>query len=97
MSTRTVSLIDLEDPTHPESILLEVSGQDRMFTSLEKTAAARGATYTCICTTYEVMSIDECKIGFPVLNWRHDYEGGKMRDLEVTVVQTEVGGMPIIT
>ena len=92
MSTTTISVLDIEDTSRPEVVLLELKGQNRKFVSLDKTAASRGANYTCLCTTFELMWIDECRIGPPILSWRHNYGDGKIRDLEVTNVEYKGGG-----
>ncbi|KAK4683966.1 hypothetical protein P7C73_g6240, partial [Tremellales sp. Uapishka_1] len=68
-----------------------LEGHDRVFTCLEKTALERKATYTCLCTTHEIVWIDETKVGPPVLSWKHDYGGGRLRDLYVTVVRNDEG------
>ena len=92
ISDTAVTIVDIDRSEHTETVLLELTGHDRVFTCLEKTALARGATYTCICTTYEIMWIDECKVGAPALSWKHDYGAGRGRELEVTVIHTERGG-----
>ena len=92
MSAKTVSLIDIEDSHHPETVLLECTGQGRFFTSLDKTTSARRATYTTLCTTHEVLWIDEYKVGPPVLSWKHNYGGGRIRDLNLTLFETAHGG-----
>lgn len=48
--------------------------------------------YICLCTTYEVLWIDELKPGPPALSIKHDYGDGKLRDLQVTSVDTSAGG-----
>lgn len=92
MSSKTLSVIDLNDPAHLETPLFSLTGQNRLFTSLEKTAFERGATNTFVCTTYEVMCIDDCRVGALLLSLRHDYGGGRKRDLEIVTVDTEAGG-----
>lgn len=97
LSSKKISVIDTANPNHPEMTLLESTGQGRIFTSLDKTAAARGATYTCVCTTYEMLWIDGCNVGPPILAWRHDYGGGRVRDLEVVIEETQTGGVCVST
>ena len=63
-----------------------------MFTSLEKTAVLRDSTYTILCTTYEVIWIDDLRPGVPALSWRHDYGGGRLRDLELSVLPADSHG-----
>ena len=86
MSRTELVLLDIEGG-HPPETLLKLHGNGRMFTSLEKSALERHATYTTVTTTYEVMWVDEFSSGAPVLSWTHDYGGGKVKNLEVTVVK----------
>ena len=85
MSRTELVLLDLEGDSPPET-LLELHGDGRMFTSLDKTALERQASYSTLTTTYEVIWVDELAPGSPVLSWTHDYGGGNVKDLEVAVV-----------
>lgn len=85
MSRVNLVLLDLEGHSPPET-LLELQGDGRMFTSIDKTALERQVTYTAMATTYEVLWVDELSSGTPVLSWTHDYGGGKVKDLEVTTI-----------
>jgi hypothetical protein len=94
MSRTELVLLDLEGDQPPETLLV-LRGDGRMFTSLEKTALERRATYTTVVTTYEVMWVDEYSSGAPMMSWTHDYGGGNVKDLEVTsVLVAEQGEFP---
>jgi len=82
-----------QDP-QGETVLFTLTARGQYFTSLEKTAALRPASFTCLCTSQEVIWMDETRPGDSVLSWRHDYGGGRVDDLEVAVVETGHGGMP---
>ncbi|WWD22865.1 hypothetical protein CI109_107360 [Kwoniella shandongensis] len=84
ISSRKAITIDIDDPDHPATTLLELRGKDRYFTSLDKTAQERGLSHSVLCTTHEVIWLDESQPDTPLLSWKHDYGAGKNRDLEVT-------------
>lgn len=87
------SLIGSEqDEVYPITPLLSLTGQTRIFTAIEKTASQRKAPCLTLCTTHEVIWIDELRPGVPALSWRHDYGGGRQRDLEISVIEAERGG-----
>ncbi|ORY30819.1 hypothetical protein BCR39DRAFT_587775 [Naematelia encephala] len=96
VSSRMALIVDIEAPDYPVTKLIELTGQSRFFTSLDPTALLRGATYTCLCTTYEVMWIDECATGIPAASWRHDFGSGKVKDLAVRTLQTETGEVTLL-
>lgn len=72
------------EPVH-QTIILEVTGQGRLFVALEKTAISRRAHFTCIATNYEIMWVDELKVGPPALTWKHDFASGSIGDLSLHV------------
>lgn len=93
MSRTEIVTLDLEGDLPPET-LLTLRGDGRMFTSIDKTAAARGAEFTVVATTYEVIWLDESVSERPVLSWNHDYGGGHVHDLEVTYLKNDDEGKP---
>lgn len=107
ISAKTASVVPFESP-QKQTVLLKLRGHDRYFLSLEKGGAARRAQYTILCTSYEVIWVDESSIDFsssrtnlsprfshgqPSLSWRHDFGAGRAEDLELCVIDTDVGGM----
>ncbi|KAK8844585.1 hypothetical protein IAR55_006432 [Kwoniella newhampshirensis] len=86
ISSTEVVLIDIDDPDHPATTLLRLQGKGRYFTSLEKTAQERGLSYTTLCTTHEVIWLDESRPNAAPLSWRHDFGAGTQRDLEVVTM-----------
>ena len=82
MSRRSLVSIDYEKGG--ETTLLELRGDGRVFTSIDKAALLLGSTHMPVLTTYEVMWIDESLPGRPALSWSHDYGSGSLRDLELS-------------
>lgn len=68
-----------------ETTIFEVTGQGRVFVALEKTSLSRRAHFTCVATNYEIMWVDELRVGSPVLTWKHDFASGSIGDLSLHV------------
>ncbi|RXK40685.1 hypothetical protein M231_01936 [Tremella mesenterica] len=79
MSSRQLTILDIESPSQTSLVLLQLSGPVRRFTALEKTALRRNAAVTCVATTFEVMWVDETLPGIPQLSWRHEYGNGSVK------------------
>ena len=93
-SRKDLTTLDLENQDSGPQKLLSLEG--RTITCMEKTAQARGATYTVVCTTREVMLVDDLRVGPPVLSVAHDYGSGDIKDLVVTVVCSEDHGGEVV-
>ena len=86
LSRKEMILFDLLDEKTEPVLLLHLQGQRREFTSLEKTATERRSAICAVCTTHEVMWIDESRPSTPVLSWTHEFGSGKIRDMELTTI-----------
>jgi hypothetical protein len=82
LSATKAIILDIESGR--EDTILTLTGRGRRFTSMDKTAAKRGAIYTALCTTHEVIWVDELQLG-AALSWRH--HAGE--NSEVTLVEVE--------
>lgn len=52
----------------------------------------RQAAYTCLATTHEIIWIDELQTGPPAMSWKHDYGAGSIKEMDLTVIDSEHGG-----
>nr|XP_019014207.1 uncharacterized protein I206_00289 [Kwoniella pini CBS 10737]OCF52988.1 hypothetical protein I206_00289 [Kwoniella pini CBS 10737] len=84
VSSNELVVIDLDDPSHPSTSVLSLQGGDRQFISCDKTALQRKSHYTALCTNYEVIWVDESKMGTPIISWKHDL--GLSSDMEIGVI-----------
>jgi len=83
-SKRTVS--DKQSDTPSETVILELTGNGRVFTALEPTSLSRSASYTCVATNYEILWVDELASGPPILTWRHDMGSGAIRRMNLQIL-----------
>ncbi|WVR03251.1 hypothetical protein IAU60_000242 [Kwoniella sp. DSM 27419] len=84
ISAKDATIIDIDDPSHPSTLLMTLQEAGHEFTSLEKTALERLSAYTALCTTREIIWLQDAKPGSAALSWKHgllDTQG-----LEVTAV-----------
>lgn len=80
----------------PTTSLLSLERTGRYFTSIDKTSLQRGALHTALCTTHEVLWIDELKPGPPVLSVKHEYGDGELRDLDLSFIASERSGSHLL-
>ncbi|ORX34919.1 hypothetical protein BD324DRAFT_104438 [Kockovaella imperatae] len=92
VSRKQVTLLDIESDKPVDPIILITLEGQREFVGIEKTAMIRGVTYTLLCTTKEIMLIDDHAIGPPVLSLMHNYGSGQQKDLEMSFIRSEDHG-----
>lgn len=57
-----------------------------MFTAIDKTAASRFANLTCICSTKELLWIDDSISDTPALKWSHNQGEKKGDNVDILVI-----------
>ncbi|WOO82838.1 uncharacterized protein LOC62_04G006322 [Vanrija pseudolonga] len=92
LSRRSLDVMDLESEASLPRVsnIMTLSEKSQLFTSIDKSVALRGAAFTCVATTREVIWIDEHQVGPPIFRWIHDYGANKVKDLEITVYSTNL-------
>jgi hypothetical protein len=83
---------DRQNDVPSETVILELSGNGRIFTALEPTSLFRNASYTCVATNYEVLWVDELSTGPPILTWRHDMGSGAIQNMHLQILNGPTSG-----
>jgi hypothetical protein len=71
---------------------LKTNDPSNTFTAIDKTAAARDAQFTCICSTKELMWITDTTNGAPDLRWSHHRGEKQSTDVDILVIPADQFG-----
>jgi hypothetical protein len=91
-SATTRNVTDQQSNIPSETVILELTGDGRVFTALEPTSLSRSASYTCVATNYEILWVDELASGPPILTWRHDMGSGAVRNMNLQILNGPTSG-----